>query len=183
MISKKSVFSLALTAVAVAAFVLVDKPAVAQSGNRGAVPKQKESFESRLWTYLGSVCYQQWAPAGDEGDFRASEAPHGALVKTYMNRKAAGSLSGDAPKPMPNGSMVIKENYSPDKKLMAITVMVKSEGFNPDAGDWYWAKYMPDGKVAQMDTPNGKMSIAGKAKGCIECHGGADGDDYLFFND
>ena len=66
---------------------------------------------------------------------------------------------------------------------MAITVMVKSEGFNPDAGDWYWAKYMADGTIAQMDTPKGKMALAGKAQGCIDCHSGADGDDYLFFND
>ena len=80
--------------------------------------------------------------------------------------------------------MVIKENYSPQKKLMAITLMYKQKGYNAEAGDWYWVKFMPDGKVAQMEAPNGKMMpVAGKAKGCIECHSGADGDDYSFFND
>ena len=68
--------------------------------------------------------------------------------------------------------------------MMAITVMVKTKDYNPDAGNWYWAKFMADGKVAQMDTPDGKkMALAGKVQGCIECHSGADGDDYLFFND
>ena len=79
--------------------------------------------------------------------------------------------------------MIIKENFSPDKKLMAITLMYKSKDYNPAAGDWYWVKFMPNGQVAQMDTPKGKMSIAGKAKGCIECHADAGGNDYTFFND
>ena len=152
--------------------------ALAQSGTRGAPPKHKETFEERMWKYLNSVCYQQWSPAGDSGDFRESEAPHGALVKTYMNRKAAAD-----PKNLANGSVVIKENYSPDKKLMAITMMYKSKDYNPDADDWYWVKYLPNGEVAQMDSPKGKMAIAGKAQGCIDCHAGAEGDDYLFFND
>ena len=149
----------------------------AQSGTRSQPPSQKETFDQRLWKYLESVCYNQWAPAGDDGDFRESSAPHGALVKTYMNRVAAGN-----PKELPFGSMIIKENYSPTKKLMAITLMYKTKGYNPEAGDWYWAKYTPDGKVAQMDSPMGKMAISGKAKGCIECHSGAD-NDFAFFND
>ena len=150
----------------------------AQSGTRSQPPTQKESFEQRLWKYLESVCYDQWSPAGDNGDFRESSAPHGALVKTYMNRVAAGNASN-----LPAGSMIIKENFSPEKKLMAITLMYKSKGYNPEAGDWYWAKFMPNGKVAQMETPKGKMSLAGKAKGCIDCHADAGGNDFAFFND
>ncbi len=172
-----------LTMSALAAAVLLiassipTRDATAQSGTRSQPPTQKESFDQRLWKYLQSVCYDQWSPAGDNGDFRESSAPHGALVKTYMNRVAAGNASN-----LPNGSMIIKENYSPDKKLMAITLMYKSKGFNPAAGDWYWAKFMPDGTVAQMDTPKGKMALSGKAKGCIDCHADADGD-FAFFND
>ena len=162
----------------VATHMLPPQEVAAQSGTRSQPPTQKESFDERLWKYLESVCYDQWSPAGDNGDFRESSAPHGALVKTYMNRVAAGNASN-----LPQGSMIIKENFSPDKKLMAITLMYKSNGFNPEAGDWYWAKFMPNGKVAQMDSPMGKMAISGRAKGCIECHGDADGDDFVFFND
>ena len=66
---------------------------------------------------------------------------------------------------------------------MTITMMYKTKGYNPEAGDWYWVKYMPDGTVAAMDAPKGKMAIAGKAKGYIECHTGAEGNDFAFFND
>ena len=167
-----------ISILSVVLFAAVAGVAFAQSGTRSVPPQRKATFEENLWKYLESVCYDQWSPAGDRGDFRESDEPHGALVKTYMNRLAAGN-----PKTLPSGSMVIKENYSPDKKLMAITLMYKQKGFNPEAGDWYWVKFMPNGKVAQMDTPRGKMNIAGKAKGCIECHSGADGGDYSFFND
>ena len=66
---------------------------------------------------------------------------------------------------------------------MAITVMIKAGGYNPDAANWYWIKYLPNGTVAQKQTPMGLIRLAGKPKGCIECHSGAAGDDYLFFND
>ena len=152
--------------------------AFAQSATRGQAPVRKEAFEVRMWKYLNSVCYEQWSPALDDGDFQKSEAPHGALVKTYMNRTAAGH-----PKKLPHGSVIIKENYSPDKKLMAITLMYRTKDYNPEGNDWYWIKYDAKGNVAQMDTPKGKMKLAGKAKGCIECHSGAEGDDFAFFND
>ena len=171
---KKLIPVLAILFVATAGAVVT----LAQSGTRGTPPQHKETFEQRMWKYLNSSVYQQWSPAGDNGDFRESQAPHGALVKTYMNRKAASD-----PTNLVNGSVIIKENYSPDEKLMAITLMYKSDGYNAAADDWYWVKYMPNGQVAQMDTPNGKMAIAGKAQACIDCHAGAEGDDYLFFND
>ena len=176
--SKRSGVAVALVAVTVLATVIASS-VLAQSESRGTPPARKAPFHERLWKYLETVCYHQWSPAGDNGDFRASEAPHGALVKTYMNRMAAGN-----PKELPHGSLIIKENFSPDKKLMAITLMYRVKGFNPESKDWYWAKYSPDGKVAEMAMPNGnKMSIAGKAMGCIECHSGADGEDFAFFND
>ena len=150
---------------------------------QGSATKQpgtdgQKSFEEKMWSYIQTARYDQWAPAGDKGDFRESSRPHGAFVKTYMNRVAAGNSAE-----LPHGSIIIKENFSPEKKLMAVTLMHRSKGYNPDANDWYWIKYNPDGTTAMMDTPKGKMKIAGKAKGCIECHSGADGDDYTFFND
>lgn len=33
-------------------------------------------------------------------------------------------------------SIVVKENYKPDKTLAAITVMHKVAGFDPAGGDW-----------------------------------------------
>lgn len=70
---------------------------------------------------------------------------------------------------MPDGAIIVKENYGPDQqKLVAVTPMYKVEGYNPDAGNWFWAKYAPDGSV----------QAAGKVDSCIECHKTA--DDYRF---
>ena len=55
--------------------------------------------------------------------------------------------------------------------------------YNPKAGDWYWIKYNPDGKTARTPKEKGSKPIAGRFQSCIKCHGGADGDDLLFFND
>ena len=164
--------------------VTAEGSATAQgSATQQGVPAQQatppaKTFEQKMWSYIKTARYDQWAPAGDDGDFRESERPHGAFVKTYMNRRAAGNSDE-----LPHGSVIIKENFSPEKKLVAITLMHRSKGYNPDANDWYWIKYNADGTTAMMDSPMGKMAVAGKAKGCIECHSGADGDDYAFFND
>ena len=166
----------------------MQRGAVSGSGTTTTAPAQasgttvaaKKSYEMQLWDYLQAAKYQNWAPVPGKSDGNyEGQSPHGAFLKMYLNRRAAGN-----PKTLPNGSLVIKENYGKDgKTLMAITVMVRAKGYNPSAGDWYWIKYRPDGTVDQMETPMGKMALAGKPKGCIECHGGADGEDFLFFND
>ena len=76
--------------------------------------------------------------------------------------------------------MIIKENYDDDQSLKAITVMYRSKGYNPAAGDWYWVKYNPDGTTAKSS--DGKK-ISGAFSSCIECHNGSKGGDYTFFND
>jgi hypothetical protein len=115
----------------------------------------------------------------EERWFSAGDSPHGAFLKMYLNRTAAGN-----PKKLPNGSIVIKENYGPDQKqLMAVTVMYRAKGYNPKGGDWFWVKYNPNGTVARTPPEMGSMPIAGKAAGCINCHSGAVDDDFAFFND
>jgi hypothetical protein len=170
----------------------------AQSGTRSSVPsrssmprqsgtvpsqrvQQPQTFEQKLWGYLTRQKYRNWAPVpGQSDDFYEGSSPHGAFLKMYLNRTAAGNL-----KELPNGSMVVKENYGPDRKtLMAITVMYRSKGYNPDAGDWYWVKYNPDGTVAKAPPAMNSMPLMGKPGGCIKCHGeGADGGDFAFMND
>ena len=48
--------------------------------------------------------------------------------------------------------------------------MRKVEGFNPEAGDWFWAEY----------APNGEVRTEGKAEACIGCHGRQAENDYIF---
>jgi hypothetical protein len=61
----------------------------------------------------------------------------------------------------------------PDKTLAAVTVMYKKAGYNPEAGDFFWLKYTPDGNI----------EAEGKAPMCIACHRAAQGGDFLFTND
>lgn len=151
----------------------------ARGGNsaRGGGFQNSRPFEDRLWSYLISQKYENWAPVPGKSDgFSKGESPHGAFLKMYLNRVAAGN-----PKQLPNGSILIKENYGPDQKtLMAVTVMYRSKGYNPNGGDWYWAKYNANGTIARK----GSVKLAGKVQGCITCHGeSAEGNDFAFFND
>ena len=116
-------------------------------------------------------------------------APHGAMLETFYSSAKIGDH---------NGALIVKRNYGPadvevdqiiadpGKHLGAITVMYKREaGFDADNQDWFWAKFLPDGSLDK--NPKG-MSLAGKVakgmdKGCIACHSGAGGDDYIWTTD
>jgi len=161
-------------AAAVAVTILISSGANAQRS------KKKLPYEARLWKYLNESKYRNWAPVpGESDDAYEGESPHGAYLKMYLNRKAAGN-----PNELPDGSILVKENYGKDKTtLMAVTVMFRSEGYNEAAGDWYWVKYNADGTVAKTGEDAGSKRIAGKFGKCIECHTDAKGNDFVFFND
>lgn len=110
--------------------------------------------------------------------------PHGMMLETFYT---------DATINEHTGTLVIKRNYgpegvtvdevlgAPDDHLAAVTIMFRrAEGYAPDSGDWFWAKYLPDGTLDQ--TPDG-TPIAGLAAGCLSCHSSAEGEDYLFTTD
>ncbi|MEY3175529.1 MAG: cytochrome P460 family protein [Planctomycetaceae bacterium] len=140
------------------------------------VTQAKAPFEQQFWNWLQSSQYRNWAPpAGVSGDAYAGQSPHGAMVKLYANRMAVANAGS-----LPNGSVIVKENFGPDgTTLMAVTVMYRNVGYDPEHGDWYWAKYEADGQPSRMDG----MVVAGKVGMCIECHSSAGGNDFTFAND
>lgn len=142
----------------------------------GTSSRVDEPFEVRFWNYLQQAQYRNWAPlAGQTDDFYPGHSPHGKQVKLYSNRAAAAH-----PDNFPYGSILVKENYDASgKSLMAITVMYRSKGFDPENGDWVWTKFEPDGEVAVM---NG-MKLTGKIGMCVQCHKSAEGGDFIFAND
>lgn len=146
---------------------------IAQSG---AIRTPGIPFEAQLWQYLRDARYQNWAPVpGTSGDFTEGHSPHGAFVKTYINRTAAADLKKPG-----LGSILVKENFGKDKQsLMAITVMYRTKGYDPEHNDWYWVKYEADGRVSEMN----QMKVAGKLMMCIDCHNQAKGGDFIFGND
>lgn len=156
-------------------------------------------FAESFWDYLLANNYKHWSPPPGKpaGHFSGQNSstnmggPHGSLSKLYVNRTAASN-----PNEMPVGSVLILENYRPDKSLYTISVMYRTAGFNPSGNDWFWINYNADGTVSKDQMPNANsngnsqhmlvsarsaVKLAGRATSCIQCHQGG-GKDLVFFN-
>lgn len=163
-------------------------------------PKGK-AFANQFWYYLLSNNYKHWSPFPGKpaGFFQSTTSvlakdesflnnPHTASMKVYMNRTASVNPSNP-----PFGSILVMENYEPDRSLKSISVMYRSQGFNPKANDWYWVNYNPDGSVTSVTNPNFASDAAidsdgnpatftsnrttasparlmGRSSSCIACH-------------
>jgi len=140
---------------------------IAISGADGDMPPANAD---KLWSYLTTVNpYTGWGFWPGHVGIYPGKSPHGAYLKVYANTVALKAAREG--KPMPEGAIIVKENYGKDKKtLMAVTPMYRIKGYNPEAGDWYWAKYGADGAVLK----------AGKVKGCIDCHAVQKTKDWIF---
>lgn len=112
--------------------------------------------------------YRAWELWPGKGRLYKGAAPHGALLTTFVNQAAYFSIKNRSG--MAYDSIIVKENYTADKKFDALTVMYRVKGYNPAGGDWFWAKYAPDGRVL----------ASGKVEACIDCHGKKKGNDYIW---
>ena len=126
-----------------------------------------------LWSYItGKKHYTKWALWPGMGKLYKGQEPHGMLLTSYVSKDAKKVIKKKLGV-FDNGAIIVKENYMPDKTLAAITVMYKVEDFDPEAGDWFWAKYAPDGTI----------QAEGQPKGCLNCHGDKAGNDWVFTGD
>jgi len=159
-----------------------DAPARAPAGTEADV-----AYAGLLWDVM-----QQADLAGD-GAIQAlpypGESPHGAMLQTFYT---TGTVEGRS------GALVVKRNYgpagvtasevleAPGEHLGSITVMFRrAEGYDPENRNWFYAKYGADGT---LDQSPGGAPLAGRVgkgadSGCIPCHAGAGGDDFLFTTD
>lgn len=106
-----------------------------------------------------------------KGELYTGQDPHGALLTTYVNDVTLESLK--IMKGMQNNSLIVTENYNPDRNLTSVTVMYKVKGYNPDGDDWFWAKYDPSFKILSE----------GKVKECMDCHGKVRDNDSIYAAD
>jgi hypothetical protein len=123
-----------------------------------------------VWAQITETSpYKQWDTWPGHPDIYPGKSPHGKYLRLYANGPAiTAAREGE---PMPDGAILVKENYAEDKTtLKAVTPMYKVDGYNPDAGDWWWAKYGPEGTVMK----------AGKVEGCINCHKAVEDKDWIF---
>lgn len=143
-----------------------------------------EKMAGELWSKMQYENYREnWEMWPGKEAFYKGKEPHGVLLTTFVNDAVYKAIENkDKDGKMPPGAIIIKENYMPDKTLGAITVMHKIEGFNPEANDWFWVKFGPDGKVMTMEMGGMTMKLAGKVPGCIDCHGVQSRNDYVFTN-
>ncbi len=123
------------------------------------------------YTEWGSWNADRW---NDYADFLVSGAPHGETVRIFVNDVALEAVnSGMFDGSLPNGSIVVKENYGGSVDMpgdvAALTVMYKVEGYNPDGGDWFYVKASADGMTIDAE---------GLPDGCVNCHAGGAMYDY-----
>ncbi len=124
---------------------------------------------SKLYDYIAKYKhYTSWELWPEKGQFYKGKEPHGALLTTYVNSSASDAIKKK--EKMADTSMIVTENYTADKRLGALTVMYKIKGYNPTAGNWFWAKYDPQGQVI----------ASGKVDDCIGCHGKMKDKDYIY---
>ncbi len=169
------VVGLASVFVLVAFTLIMFPPFMANAEEKMAMPfggEEDVAFANKIWKAMDG--YQKWII---QSDMIKGNTPHGAFIQIYYN-----VVSVDE-KPY---HVVAKDNFMPDKKLAAVTVMVQREaGYDPDNNNWFWVKYGTDGAVSKNDKG---MSLAGRVAkgmdmGCIACHKAAKDNDYIFIND
>lgn len=131
------------------------------------------SDPAAVWEYISKDSpYTEWGtwPQEEFKGFLPSGAPHTKVVRIFVNDVAL-EVAAKFPGEMPANSILVKENYKGETvanpgALDSITIMYKVPGYNPEGGDWFWAKYKPDGTA----------DAAGKLAGCIGCHTGIPGN-------
>ena len=120
-------------------------------------------------SYLNQMEYQTWPLWPGKSKLYEGRHPHGSFLTTYVSKGAFQAIEDKAGS-IPAGEFIVKENYTAEKTLDAITVMYKQADYNADGGDWFWLKYAPDGTIQKE----------GKVSGCIGCHAAVKNNDWLF---
>ena len=133
-------------------------------------PEWPDTTADSVLAYLDEVDYREsWELWPGLGEKYPGGDPHGMLMTTYLNPAAYDALDQKNGF-MPNGAIIVKENYTPEGDLAATTTMFKKAGYNPDHNNWFWLKVLADGTVEKQ----------GKVEGCQTCHGEVADNDYVW---
>ena len=140
-------------------------------GACGDAAPSDEELTTEAWEAIQG--YASWGQVDPWIGIQPSGRAHGAYVQNWFNDAAEANHGGT----IPDGGIAVKENYetADGREPIAIFVMYKVEGYDPDNGDWFYARYAPDGTV----------DVAGQDAGsCAGCHNdGADVDRLLTASD
>ena len=120
--------------------------------------------------------YEKWLKINNEpippvpgGD------PHNGTKNVYVNQSQDTiAPDGEQQFPYPDGSIVVKEAYRPDKDYVGlIAIMRKIAGSNPDHNDWEFIEYT---RGKQDDD----FKVIASGGLCSNCHVQAEDTDYVF---
>jgi mono/diheme cytochrome c family protein len=180
----------------------IDKPAAAQNNCPDAtdpalplpssfLPAGMTEFEKRLLQFLEQSGYAKWCRdtrVRDTGPYIENTyyGTHPA-VRIYYSPKMMNWLGGDRSVSIPDGAMIIKEQYSPPAaryqdlseaelakefaKSMDWTIMIKDSAGSKDG--WYWGEFYPGMSFDRVSYPFNYPS-AGYGQYCLRCHASAD---------
>jgi len=163
-----------IAAVVLGLFALAIIPQLVGAEEKMAMPfggKDDVKFANKVWKAMDG--YEKWVV---KSEMMPGNSPHGKFIKVYYN------VINIDKKPY---HIIIKDNFTPEKELAAVIVMVQREdGYDTDNMNWFWVKYNPDGTISENDM---KMAMAGRVAkgmdmGCIACHKAPPDGDYLFIN-
>ena len=133
-------------------------------------PELPEASAESLMAYLAEVDYEaNWGLWPGLGEKYSARQPHGILITTYLNSSALDALISKKGA-MPDGAIIVKENYTSEGEFVAHTVMYKRTGFNPEQNDWFWLRVLEDGTVEEE----------GRSDSCLACHGQVAVNDYIW---
>ena len=101
--------------------------------------------------------------------------PHNGTKNVYVNKaREAIAPNGKQQFPYPDGSIVIKEAYRPDKDYVGlIAIMRKKAGVDPDHNDWEFIEYT-------RNAPDAEFGVIAKDGVCWGCHTQVQDIDYVF---
>src|SRR5688572_21604400 len=150
------------------------------------LPARLPEFQAQLKTFLTSGKYRtlKWCEDKtfrDTGPFinGTSYGVHPA-VKIYYSPSVITWLLKRDPKVIPDGSMIVKEQYSapaaryqlqPPKGINGWTIMIKDSKGAQDG--WYWAEIW-DAQCVDNNNPPFAYPYAGFGLYCVRCHASAE---------
>ncbi len=150
------------------------------------LPARLSEFQAQLKSFLTSGKYRtlKWCEdkkLRDTGPF-VNGTSYGVhpTVKIYYSPAVIAWLSKKDPKVIPDGAMIVKEQYSPPaaryqiqppKGINGWTIMIKDSKGSADG--WYWAEIW-DAQCMDNNDPPFAYPYAGFGLYCVRCHASAE---------
>ncbi len=103
--------------------------------------------------------FRSWRRAPGFPERKPSFTAHARAVEIFVNEPIAGALDGPDPvTEWPVGSIVVKEGFSGDRRVLVAIMEKRAPGRGPDA--WFWTETDGDGEPL----------YSGRPAVCVDCH-------------